>query len=64
MIRTKEWKYVRRFPYGPHELYDLVRNPYEPNNLIDEEAYKGVRSNLQERLHTWQEMTRDDEVLL
>ena len=21
MIRTKEWKYIHRYPYGPHELY-------------------------------------------
>ena len=27
MIRTQEWKYVHRYPYGPHELYDLVNDP-------------------------------------
>jgi hypothetical protein len=27
MIRSKEWKYVHRYPYGPHELYDLVNDP-------------------------------------
>ena len=29
MIRTQEWKYVHRYPYGPHELYDLVNDPDE-----------------------------------
>ncbi len=29
MIRTREWKYVHRYPYGPHELYDLTRDPDE-----------------------------------
>ncbi|MBR7839697.1 sulfatase-like hydrolase/transferase [Actinospica durhamensis] len=23
MIRTADWKYVHRYPHGPHELYDL-----------------------------------------
>jgi choline-sulfatase len=36
MIRTKEWKYVHRYPYGPHELYDLIHDPDERRNLIDE----------------------------
>ena len=27
MIRTKEWKYVHRYPYGKHELYHLVDDP-------------------------------------
>ena len=35
MARTREWKYVRRYPYGPHELYDLVNDPGETANLID-----------------------------
>lgn len=35
MIRTKEWKYVHRYPYGPHELYDLVHDPDERSNLLD-----------------------------
>ncbi|MCS6861747.1 MAG: DUF4976 domain-containing protein, partial [Abditibacteriales bacterium] len=32
MIRTKEWKYVYRHAYGPHELYDLVNDPDERVN--------------------------------
>jgi len=34
MIRSREWKYVHRYPYGPHELYDLVGDPDETKNLI------------------------------
>ncbi len=34
MIRTKEWKYVHRYPYGPHELYDLKNDPGERFNLL------------------------------
>lgn len=36
MVRTKEWKYVHRYPYGPHELYDLVQDPDEYWNLLEE----------------------------
>ena len=35
MVRTNDWKYVHRYPYGPHELYDLARDPGERTNLID-----------------------------
>ena len=35
MIRNREWKYIHRYPYGPHELYDLVSDPDERSNLID-----------------------------
>ena len=27
MMRTEEWKYVHRYPDGPHELYDLANDP-------------------------------------
>jgi choline-sulfatase len=36
MIRTKEWKYVHRYPYGPHELYCLKTDPGEEVNLMDQ----------------------------
>lgn len=35
MIRTRDFKYVHRYPHGPHELYDLVRDPGERINLMD-----------------------------
>ncbi len=40
MIRTKEWKYIHRYPYGKHELYDLVHDPKEEFNLLDKEYWK------------------------
>ena len=36
MIRTREWKYVHRYPYGPHELYDLLTDPDEKINLMED----------------------------
>ena len=38
MLRTREWKYVHRFPYGPHALYDLIRDPEEKRNVADDPA--------------------------
>ncbi len=42
MIRTKEWKYIHRYPYGPHELYDLENDPGEKINLLDDERLVSV----------------------
>lgn len=33
MLRNKEYKYVHRYPYGPHEFYDLIIDPEEKQNL-------------------------------
>ena len=33
MIRSRHWKYVHRHPFGPHELYDLQRDPGELDNV-------------------------------
>ena len=36
MVRTKTWKLIHRYPYGPDELYDLSRDPNEKLNLLAE----------------------------
>ncbi len=41
MIRTKEWKLIHRYPYGPDELYDLVHDPDEKHNLLSENRVFG-----------------------
>jgi len=53
MIRTREWKYVRRYPYGPHELYDLAHDPDEKDNLIESADHEGRRSEMKARLEEW-----------
>ena len=53
MIRTKEWKYVHRYAYGPHELYNLADDPGEERNLIDDEAHDPTRMELKARLDEW-----------
>lgn len=53
MIRTREWKYVHRYPHGPHELYDLTADPDEDDNLAADPAHDTVRNDLAGRLDEW-----------
>lgn len=49
-IRTTEWKYIRRVPKGPNELYDLKADPGERRNLVDHAASADIRKKLGQRL--------------
>jgi len=53
MIRTREWKYVQRWPDGPDELYDLVRDGDERRNLADEKSCRPLVAELQKQLTEW-----------
>jgi choline-sulfatase len=53
MIRTRDWKYVHRYPYGPNELYDLVNDPGEERNLIDEPEQGERVATLKRDLEAW-----------
>lgn len=53
MIRTREFKYVHRYPYGPHEFYDLVNDPGETTNLIDSAAHTPRIRELKGELENW-----------
>ena len=53
MIRTPEWKYVHRYPYGAHELYDLTADPDERNNLVDERSRRPLVDEMRGRLIRW-----------
>lgn len=53
MIRTHEWKYVHRFPDGPHELYNLIADPGEDVNLVDAAETATVRERLLGQLRDW-----------
>lgn len=53
MIRTKEWKYIHRYPYGPHELYHLIEDPEENINVIDDSDYCDVVASMKENLEQW-----------
>ncbi len=53
MIRSTDWKYVHRYPHGPHELYDLVADPDERVNLVDQPAHSARVSAMRSRLQEW-----------
>ena len=53
MVRTEAWKYVHRYPDGPHELYDLANDPDERANLANDSAQGARIGKLQGRLEAW-----------
>ncbi|MFE4194639.1 sulfatase-like hydrolase/transferase [Paenarthrobacter sp. NPDC056912] len=53
MIRSAEWKYVHRYPHGPHELYDLVADPNEQDNLVHETAHAVRVAGMRRQLYEW-----------
>ena len=55
MMRTEEWKYVHRYPDGPHELYDLANDPGERTNLAGDPSQAGRQGELKQRLEAWYE---------
>ena len=53
MIRSREWKYVHRYPYGPHELYHLSEDPDETRNLVDLPEYAARVTEMRDKLRKW-----------
>ena len=53
MIRSRRWKYVHRYPAGPHELYDLEQDPGEDHNRIDDPACADVVEEMRKNLREW-----------
>jgi arylsulfatase A-like enzyme len=59
MVRTRKWKYVHD-PMGDRdELYDLVNDPWELENIVDEKDHREVLAALQLRLADWSIKTED-----
>ncbi len=50
MVRNDRWKYTRRHPEGPDELYDMQNDPGERNNLADDPEYAPIIEELSPRL--------------
>lgn len=50
-IRTKDWVYVYHMR-GDWILYDLKKDPYQLNNLVDNPAYRLKRNELHKKLET------------
>ena len=53
MIRTRDWKYVHRYPYGKNELYDLQADPKEEHNLYGEEKWESKVIEMKKKMEGW-----------
>ncbi|WP_130859614.1 sulfatase-like hydrolase/transferase [Gracilibacillus phocaeensis] len=53
MVRTKEWKYIHRYPYGPHELYHLINDPNEEKNVVKRSSNQQTIIKLKNMLDEW-----------
>lgn len=49
-IRTKDWKYIERLHESPNELYQLVADPQEHKNLVDQAEFQQTRDKLKQRM--------------
>ena len=58
MVRTGEYKYTRYLRRG-EELYDLVRDPHEINNLADDPDYQAIKTQLAAHLDAWMQQHND-----
>jgi len=50
MIRNDRWKYTRRYPEGPDELYDMQEDSGERNNLANHPEYAPIIEELRTQL--------------
>jgi choline-sulfatase len=53
MIRSKQYKYIHKYPYGPHEFYDLVNDPDEKINLYSDESKQKIVEQMKYSLEDW-----------
>jgi arylsulfatase A-like enzyme len=58
-IRTPAWKFIRRHPNGPNELYDLKHDPDERKSLLEQPAHATVQKELSDRLSAFFEKYAD-----
>jgi len=49
-FRTKEWKYIE-YETGERELYNLINDPFEMNNLAMLKEYEQIMNQLAKRIH-------------
>ena len=60
-MRHGQYKYGFNF-MGTDELYDLEKDPYELNNVINDPDYSDVVEHLQQCLWDWMSQTQDNAV--
>ena len=57
-VMSKRYKLVIHL-LDSDEFYDLEKDPYEMNNLIDDETYTEIRNEMHDRLIEHMNSTRD-----
>ncbi|MFX1407694.1 MAG: sulfatase-like hydrolase/transferase [Promethearchaeota archaeon] len=58
MVRTQSWKLIIR-DAEKEELYDLIQDANEVENLIDDKSYKEIKTELKELILRWYLRTSD-----
>ena len=53
MLRSERWKFVRRYRNNDNELYDMIDDPYETVNRIDDPALADVAAEMSSALEEW-----------
>lgn len=53
MIRSRQYKYIHRYPYGPDEFYDLQADPAEEYNHIDDPEFADRILAMRRRMERW-----------
>ncbi|EDO34880.1 predicted protein [Nematostella vectensis] len=57
---TNWYKTLQQYYYRPRwELYDIIKDPHEMNNLATKEKFKVVFKGLKKKLNIWQNSTND-----
>jgi choline-sulfatase len=59
MVRSKEWKYVHDSMGDRDELYDLNNDPWELQNVVDEEKNSAVLAEMRLHFADWSIKTED-----
>lgn len=59
MIRTRNWKYIHDPMGDKDELYNLVSDPWELTNVVDNPAHQDIVFELRSQLLAWSIMTED-----
>ena len=54
-VRTKAWRYTRYYD-GSEELYDVLRDPEEFDNLASQSEYDSVKQDLKRKLPTYEQV--------
>jgi choline-sulfatase len=59
MVRTQQWKYVHDPMGDKDELYNLVNDPWEQDNVVEDPKHREVIADLRLKLADWMIATED-----